>query len=79
MERDVAALVASWDVDFVISAGDNRYDSHTLNDTVGSIALYGAFLPDAPAGRENRFFPCVGNHDVSDGGGIAESPWIMYL
>ncbi|EOD21377.1 hypothetical protein EMIHUDRAFT_368782 [Emiliania huxleyi CCMP1516] len=72
MERDVAALVASWDVDFVISAGDNRYDSHTLNETVGGIALYGAFLPDAPAGRENRFFPCVGNHDVSDGGGIAE-------
>ena len=61
-EADVAARVASWRPDFVITTGDNNYNvgasetitAHILND-------YGSFITDDPA--TTRFFPSLGNHD----------------
>jgi len=60
-------------VDFVVTAGDNRYDSISMESAIGERGElpYGKFLPAAD-GTGNRFFPCIGNHDVSDGGGIDE-------
>jgi hypothetical protein len=68
-EANVAALAASLKPDFVITTGDNNYPSgaaETIDDNIGRyfhdfIAPYrGKF--GAGAG-ENRFFPCLGNHD----------------
>lgn len=68
-ESDVAALVKSWNPEFVITLGDNNYpsgeattiDEHIGKDYADFIFPYtGAFGPGA---TENRFFPSLGNHD----------------
>lgn len=69
-EADVAELVHSWGVDFVITVGDNNYPSgsaETIDQNVGQFyARYiypyrGAY----GAGAEFlRFFPVLGNHDL---------------
>ena len=71
-EADVAALVAGFDADFVVTAGDNRYGSLSYQQAVGN--HFGEFLPAASGGTSatNRFFPAPGNHDYDDGGGINE-------
>jgi hypothetical protein len=75
---DVATLVNSWSPDFILGAGDNRYNTATFDDVVG--LFYCAYLTDVTVGANcaggssttNAFFPVPGNHDYSDGGGIAE-------
>lgn len=75
---DVAALVDSWNPDFIIGAGDNRYGSSTFDDVVGR--FYCGYLTNAGIGPScaggaspsNAFFPVPGNHDYTDGGGINE-------
>ncbi|MCC3160292.1 metallophosphoesterase [Hymenobacter sp. 15J16-1T3B] len=74
-ERDVAALVASWNPDFVITVGDNNYEygeAATIDQNIGQYyhhymypyaGSYGAASP----GAENRFFPSLGNHDWETG------------
>ncbi len=71
---DVAALVHSWDPDFVITTGDNNYPSGeaaTIDANVGQsyhefIAPYrGAYGAGAAV---NRFFPALGNHDWDTAG-----------
>jgi tartrate-resistant acid phosphatase type 5 len=66
---DVAALVKSWNPDFVITTGDNNYPDgafETIDENIGQyyhefIHPYkGVYGPGAP---ENRFFPSLGNHD----------------
>jgi hypothetical protein len=77
-EGDVASRVASWDVDFVITLGDNRYSDWTYDEVIGQ--YYCQFLTDAGSGTyctgsslpTNAFFPAAGNHDYSDGAGIDE-------
>jgi len=68
---DVAALVATWGVDFVITVGDNNYPSgeaETLDENVGQFwhswihPYTGTYGPGA---TENRFWPCPGNHDYN--------------
>ncbi|NJM05931.1 alkaline phosphatase [Candidatus Gracilibacteria bacterium] len=65
----VAALVDSWQPDFVVTLGDNNYPdgtSDTIDANIGQyyqhyIAPYrGQYGPGA---SENRFFPVLGNHD----------------
>ncbi len=65
----VAALVASWAPDFIVTTGDNNYpdgSADTIDRNVGQyyaqyIAPYrGQFGPGAD---ENRFWPVLGNHD----------------
>ena len=68
-EADVAALVKSWQPDFVITVGDNNYPSgaaSTIDLTIGQYfsdfihPYLGKFGPGAP---DNRFYPTLGNHD----------------
>jgi hypothetical protein len=66
---DVAALVKSWDPDFIITTGDNNYPDgawETIDENIGQyyheyihpyVGSYG------PGAEENRFFPTLGNHD----------------
>ncbi len=72
-ETDVAELVAGWNPDFVITLGDNNYDSgsastidlHIGRDWHAYIGGYdGAY---GEGSEENRFFPCLGNHDWASG------------
>ncbi|HET9496328.1 MAG TPA: metallophosphoesterase [Chloroflexia bacterium] len=66
---EVAALVASWQPDLVITTGDNNYPdgaASTIDRNIGRhyaqfIAPYrGIFGPGA---AKNQFFPSLGNHD----------------
>jgi hypothetical protein len=74
-ESDVAALVHSWDPDFIITTGDNNYPSgaaETIDDNIGQYyadyihPYVGAYRQSEPSG-ENRFFPTLGNHDYGTG------------
>ena len=77
-ETVVANLVKSWNPQFVITTGDNRYGDHNFDQTVGKD--YCEFLAGAEPGSNcdgngsalNAFFPSSGNHDFTDGGGINE-------
>ncbi len=66
---DVAALIDSWDVDFIVTTGDNNYNigaADTIDANIGQyfhdyISPYqGSYGTGAV---ENRFFPSLGNHD----------------
>ncbi len=61
-EADVAARVKSWRPDFVITLGDNNYDTGaaaTMADNV--LKHYGDYITGDFA--TTRFFPSLGNHD----------------
>lgn len=75
-EADVAAMVKSWNPDFIVTAGDNNYPAGsiaTIHNNIGK--HYGEFIynPDAPTDlqckgkafmdKQNRFFAVPGNHD----------------
>ncbi|MDX2080944.1 MAG: Calx-beta domain-containing protein [Terrimicrobiaceae bacterium] len=75
----VAAMVRSWNPDFVVSVGDNNYvlgEAATIDVNIGKnftgyiypktteIPVQYPYPPGAPA--FNRFIPCLGNHDYSD-------------
>ena len=70
---DVAALVDSWGVDFIITTGDNTYYISGQHDR-GSGQFYhdwihpytGGYGAGSPTGA-NRFFPTLGNHDWDAG------------
>ena len=55
----VAALVAKWDPEFVVTTGDNRYGNDHYSHSVGR--LYHRFT------QSNAFLPALGNHDHDDG------------
>ncbi len=68
-EADVAALVDGWEVDFIVTAGDNNYpngSAATIDENIGQY-YQGFIAPYAGAygegASENRFFPALGNHD----------------
>ncbi|MBX3734083.1 MAG: metallophosphoesterase [Verrucomicrobiae bacterium] len=75
----VAAMIRSWNPDFVVSVGDNNYQlglAATADVNIGK--NFSAFIypksteipveyphpPGAPL--YNRFIPCLGNHDYGD-------------
>lgn len=71
---DVAALIYSWDVDLIITTGDNNYPdgaAATIDENIGQyfheyIYPYtGAYGQGADT---NRFFPTLGNHDWTASG-----------
>ena len=74
----VADLIKSWNPDLIITAGDNRYGNNNYDNVIGR--RYCDFLQGVRSGNncaggnalENRFFPSIGNHEYSDGGGINE-------
>lgn len=78
-EAAVAALVAGWDPAFIVTTGDDYYNTAGGEGTAkydeSTGAYYCAFLRDitttggrCPTGQAdvNRFFPSMGNHDYSD-------------
>jgi len=68
-EAAVAALVAGWAPDFVLTVGDNNYEdgaASTIDPNIGQ--YYHAFIYPYSGGygagaAANRFFPALGNHD----------------
>ena len=83
-ELAVANLVKSWNPDFVITTGDNGYNT-TAADIDRFIGKYyqqfignyqGSYGPGA--GAVNKFFPSAGNHDW-DGGGGTLTPYTNYF
>jgi hypothetical protein len=76
-EAEVAALVAGWAPDAVITLGDNNYpfgSAETIDANIGQ--FYAPFIaPYAGAygsgGEVNRFWPVLGNHDWQNPGAQA--------
>lgn len=73
----VADMIQTWNVDFVITQGDNRYDTWNFDEVIGQ--HYCPFLSNIPSGlycsgngSNNRFFPAIGNHEYTDGAGLDE-------
>lgn len=65
----VADLIKSWDVDFIITTGDNNYPSGwaaTIDRNIGQYFHEFIYPYDGeygPGSDVNRFFPSLGNHD----------------
>jgi hypothetical protein len=80
--RDVSALVKSWNVDFIITTGDNNYPAGaaaTIDANVGQyyadfIFPYRGGFPNSAT--RNRFFPSMGNHDWETPGA---TPYLDYF
>jgi hypothetical protein len=68
-EEDVANLVHSWNVDFVITVGDNNYpdgEASTIDENIGQYYhqyIYPYVGSYGQGSNVNRFFPSLGNHD----------------
>jgi len=76
-EANVAAMVSSWQPDFIITTGDNNYPSGEMETIEANISdHYGDYIYNFDAPDEyrcngnafdeqvNRFFPSPGNHDT---------------
>ena len=71
-EAAVAAMVNSWNPDFIITVGDNNYESGAANTIDPNIGQYYSnyiypylgtnFTPTVTI-TQNLFFPALGNHD----------------
>lgn len=81
-EADVAALVEGWDVDFIVTVGDNNYpdgEASTIDQNIGQ--YYQAYIHPyrgdyGPGASENRFWPALGNHDWDTG---SVQPYLDYF
>ncbi len=89
-EKAVADLVKSWQPDFILTTGDNNYqtgDYSTLHQNIGQYYCDYIYNYDAPPeyqclGRAfedkvNRFFPSPGNHDGA--GALDLEPYLNYF
>ncbi len=86
-EADVAALVASWQPDAVITVGDNNYPdgtAATIDDNIGR--HYHDFIypykgSHGAGATTNRFFPTLGNHDwhTTSGTPPLPTPYLDYF
>jgi hypothetical protein len=78
----VANLVKSWEPNFIITTGDNNYlygEAETIDAAIGQ--FYHSYIFPYTGGygegaSYNRFFPCLGNHDVLTGYG---QPYFDYF
>ena len=81
-EADVATLVKSWDLDFIITTGDNNYPdgaSSTIDENIGQFyhEFIFPYLGGYGEGADvNRFFPSLGNHDWHAAGA---QPYLDYF
>ena len=68
-EESVAELINGWDVDFIITLGDNNYPDGAASSIDRNVGAYYSewiypYTGEFTAGTEpNRFFPSLGNHD----------------
>jgi hypothetical protein len=71
-ESDVAALVHGWNPDFILTVGDNNYETGSASDIDANIGQYyhdyiSPYVGHYGSGAaSNRFFPILGNHDWGD-------------
>ena len=68
-EKAVSALVHSWNVDFVLTVGDNVYAPQTMDAAIGQQYhdYIGNYKGAYGAGSAiNRFFPVLGNHEYNE-------------
>ncbi|MEJ2195795.1 MAG: metallophosphoesterase [Ignavibacteriaceae bacterium] len=69
-EEAVASLVDSWNVDFIITVGDNNYpdgEASTIDENIGQYyhKYIHPYVGSYGEGSDvNRFFPSLGNHDM---------------
>lgn len=90
MEFQVAEMIKSWNPDFIITTGDNNYESGLLSMMEENIGqYYGDYIYnyDAPKDLQcngkafedkiNRFFPTPGNHDYY--GNNSLTPYLTYF
>lgn len=81
-EADVAALVKSWDPEFILTVGDNNYENGEAATIDANIGQYYHEFISPYAGTYgagdtvNRFFPCLGNHDWVAAGA---APYLDYF
>lgn len=81
-EGSVANLVKSWNPGFIITAGDNNYPdgaSSTIDVNIGKYYhnyIYPYTGSYGTGSDINRFFPCLGNHDVTTSSG---GPYFQYF
>lgn len=86
-EADVAALVAGWNPDIVVTMGDNNYPdgaAETIDAHIGRFyhQFIAPYLGQYGSGAViNRFFPVLGNHDwnARPGRGQPPRPYIDYF
>jgi hypothetical protein len=72
-EASVAALVSTFRPAFILTLGDNNYPNGlatTIDVNIGQ--FYHSYIHPytgqyGPGATENRFFPCLGNHDWNSG------------
>jgi len=72
-EADVAEMVDRWQVDAIVTVGDNNYpdgEAKTMDKNVGQ--YYHAYIHPyrgsyGAGSAENRFYPALGNHDWKTG------------
>ena len=87
-EAAVAALVTSWEPDFVITVGDNNYpdgEASTIDINVGQ--YYSSFIGNyqgtyGSGSPINRFWPTLGNHDwrsITCNGNDCTGPYFDYF
>ena len=81
-ERDVANLVKSWTPDFIVTVGDNNYPdgaASTIDANIGQFYhnyIYPYTGSYGSGASQNRFFPCLGNHDWLASGA---TPYLNYF
>ncbi|HET6160341.1 MAG TPA: Ig-like domain-containing protein [Dongiaceae bacterium] len=79
----VASLVASLNVDFITTLGDNIYNTGTIDQQIGQ--YYSAYIGNyhgayGPGSATDRFFPSLGNHDYdSPAAGVNASAYLDYF
>jgi tartrate-resistant acid phosphatase type 5 len=61
----VEALVESWNPEYIITGGDNKYGA-TMTSVLAALDYYGSMV------TQEKMYPGIGNHDTDDSGGIAE-------
>ena len=68
-EQRVANMINTWNVDFIITTGDNNYpdgEASTIDDNIGQfyVSWIGNYQGSYGTGSSsNKFFPSLGNHD----------------
>lgn len=84
-EADVSDMIDTWNVDFIITNGDNNYDAgaaETIDQHIGRdynqwiYPYIGSYLPGGSPDNINRFFPSLGNHDWGTG---LTTPYLNYF
>ena len=84
-EADVSDMIDTWDVDFIITNGDNNYDvgsESTIDLHIGRdynqwiYPYVGTITGGGSSDNVNRFFPSLGNHDWETSGA---APYLGYF